>query len=129
MIKQCTGATSYNLYCFLHTSINLHLKRNVLQPAITHIEPNTEVTLYLFNFVTWYALHTTTVQLKWKTCQRKNPPIAFHIYRTRYSDLMYTTRVALQQLPNVFSLNEQVMRDTSTRLTTSLLFKHQTNTG
>ena len=28
----------------LHSSINLHLKRNVLQPAITHIEPNTEVT-------------------------------------------------------------------------------------
>ena len=54
---------------------------------------------------------------------KKNPPIAFHIYRTRYSDLMYTKRVALQQRPNVFSLNEQVMRDTSTRLTTSLLFK------
>ena len=38
---------------------------------------------------------------KWKTCQRKNPPIAFHIYRTRYSDLMHT-RVSLQQPPNVF---------------------------
>ena len=35
---------------------------------------------------------------------------AFLIYRTRYSDLMYTTRVALQQLPKV--LPEQTNHST-----------------
>ena len=52
------------LYCFLHTSINLHLKRNVFQPAITHIEPNTEVTLYViyFKYLTFFRTH----QPDWK---------------------------------------------------------------
>ena len=39
------------------------------------------------------------------------------------SDMMYTTRVALQQLTHVFSLNKQVIRDTWNTPKTSLLFK------